>query len=361
MRPIRILVDTLADDGLLNAQMGNAREIISRLDPDNFHVSTFMLGRPDQRIAQRENTRLIQLPERRQTVRILSEFLLGAHDVLFYLKASPASKWYLSLRKKWRDRRVVVGTIESQCNLRNLDDFAPDALRLWEQTILRCDHLYSNSPYVQQSLSKEYGLNSEVIPTGADTRFFSPCWEKPRNSRPQVLFVGSLRLRKQPEMVLEAARRFPDADFRIVGEGPLGKKLLARAAHDKLKNVTLTGALGAEKLREEYRRADVFFFPSSFEGSPKVIVEAAACGLAVICRACYSPETVLHGVTGFQVNSDDELYSCLHLLLTGPNLRVKMGRAARELSRKFDWDVITRKWEETFFELAQREKLRRAS
>src|SRR6478609_6151707 len=100
MRPIRILVDTLADDGLLNAQMGNAREIISRLDPDNFHVSTFMLGPPDQRVAQRENTRLIQLPERRQTVRILSEFLLGAHDVLFYLKASPASKWYLCLRKR---------------------------------------------------------------------------------------------------------------------------------------------------------------------------------------------------------------------------------------------------------------------
>jgi glycosyltransferase involved in cell wall biosynthesis len=361
MRPIRILVDTLADDGLLNAQMGNAREIITRLDSDNFHVSTFMLGRPDARIAQRKNTRLIQLPERRQTVRILSEFLLGAHDLLFYLKASPASKWYLGLRKKWRDRRVVIGTIESQCNLRDLDDFAPDALRLWEQTILRCDRLYSNSPYVQQSLSKEYGFNSEVIPTGADTRFFTPCWEKLRNSRPQVLFVGSLRPRKQPGMVLKAAGRFPDADFKIVGEGPLGKELLTRMAQDGLRNVTLTGALGVEKLREEYRRADVFFFPSSFEGSPKVIVEAAACGLPVVCRACYSPETVLHGVTGFQVSSDSELYSCLHLLLASAGLRLRMGRAGRELSQRFDWDLITRQWEETFFELAQREELGRAS
>jgi glycosyltransferase involved in cell wall biosynthesis len=361
MRPIRILVDSLADDGLLNAQMGNAREIISRLDPDNFHVSTFVLGSPDPRIAGRKNTRLIQLPERRQTVRILSEFLLGAHELLFYLKASPASRWYLSLRKKWRDRRVTVGTIESQCNLHDLDDFAPNALRLWEHTILRCDRLYSNSPYVQQSLSYEYGLNSEVIPTGADTQFFSPDWDRPRNSRPQVLFVGSLRSRKRPEMLLEAAARFPEADFRTVGEGPLSKELLARIAHEKLRTVTLVGALGAEKLREEYRQADVFFFPSSFEGSPKVIVEAAACGLPVVCRASYSPETVLHGVSGFQANSDEELYSYLHLLLVSQELRLRMGRAGRELSHKFDWDSITRQWEKAFFELAHPESLGRAS
>ena len=83
MRPIRILVDSFADEGLLNAQMGNAREIICRLDPDIFHVSTFVLGKPDPRIATRKNTRLIQLPQRRQTVTILSEFLLGGHELLF--------------------------------------------------------------------------------------------------------------------------------------------------------------------------------------------------------------------------------------------------------------------------------------
>ena len=37
MTPVRILVDSLADHGLTNAQMTNAREIIRRLDPDRFH------------------------------------------------------------------------------------------------------------------------------------------------------------------------------------------------------------------------------------------------------------------------------------------------------------------------------------
>ena len=361
MRPIRILVDSFADEGLLNAQMGNAREIICRLDPDIFHVSTFVLGNPDPRIAERKNTRLIQLPGRRQTVRILSEFLTGAHELLFYLKASPASRWYLSLRKKWRDRRVTIGTIESQCNLKDLADFSPDAVRLWEQTILRCDRLYSNSANVQRSLKKEYGMSSEVIPTGADTQFFTPDWERPQNSRPQVLFVGSLRRLKRPEVLLQAAARFPGADFRIVGEGPWRTEIEVQVARQGLTNVTLTGTLGAEKLRDEYRRADVFFFPSAFEGSPKVIVEASACGVPVICRSCYSPETVLHGVTGYQADSDEEMYSFLQLLLNAAELRLRMGRAGRRHSEDFDWNVIAQQWAAAFSEIAEAKTSRYAS
>ena len=46
MNLCRILVDSLADKSLPNAQMANAREIIRRLDPARFHVSVFCLGEP---------------------------------------------------------------------------------------------------------------------------------------------------------------------------------------------------------------------------------------------------------------------------------------------------------------------------
>jgi glycosyltransferase involved in cell wall biosynthesis len=361
MRPIRILVDSFADEGLLNAQMGNAREIIRRLDPDLFHISTFVVGKPDPHITARKNTRLIQLPQRRQTVRILSEFLLGAHQLLFYIKSSPSSRWYLNLREKWPDRRVTVGTVESQCNLDELIEFAPEARRLWEQTVLRCDRLYSNSAYVQRSLLQEYGLHSEVIPTGADTRFYTPEWERPRNARPVVLFVGSLRNRKHPELMLVAASRFPQADFRIVGDGPMRSDLEIQIARQGLRNVTLPGPLGAEELREQYRGADVFFFPSTFEGSPKVIVEAAACGLPVICRDCYAAETVIHGSTGYQARSEEEMYSYLKILLDSEELRRSMGHIGRRLIQKFDWDSIAEQWASAFVELAGVQRLRYAS
>jgi glycosyltransferase involved in cell wall biosynthesis len=361
MRPLRILVDSFADAGLPNAQMGNAREIVCRLDPEYFHVSMFVLGPPDPRILARKNTRLIQLPQRKQTVKILTEFLWGGHQLLFYMKASPASRWYLSLRRKWKDGRTTVGTVESQSNLKDQPTIAPEAIRLYEQTVLRCDHLFSNSCIVQRSLLREYGLSSQIIPTGVDTQFFTPDWERPPNPRPQVLFVGSLREFKQPQFLLSAAVRFPQADFRIAGAGPLGPGLAARITRDKLTNVALLGQLSSRQLREEYRRADVFLFPSEWEGSPKVLLEAAACGLPVLARDNYSPETVVHGTTGYQAASDDELYLRLGTLLANRNLRSRLGHAGRLHSLTFDWDVIAAHWAATFSQLAREHQLRQAS
>lgn len=361
MQPIRVLIDTFADAGLINAQMGNAREIIRRLDPDLFHVSAFMVGEPDSCIAARKNTRLIQLPRRRQTVKILSEFLTGDHELLFYMKASPASRWYSSLRRKWRDHRVTVGTIEAQCDFELDPRISQEAIRLWETTILRCDHLYSNCGFVRRSLQQKYGRDSGIVPTGADTRFFTPVWERPPNTRLRVLFAGSLFQRKHPDVLLTAAAQFPQADFRLVGAGYMRAELEARAAREGLNNVTFAGALGAGPLREEYRHADIFFFPSTFEGSPKVIVEAAACGLPVIVRNSYAPETVIHGVTGFQAATDEGMFSYLRLLLGDSELRRKQGRASRQHSLNFDWNSIAAQWAKTFAELAPSRQLRRAS
>src|SRR5581483_8805919 len=207
------LVDSFADKGLTNAQMSNAREIIRRLDPERFQVTTFHVSEPDETIAKRPNTSLIRLPQRRQTPRIFKQFLSGSQDIVFYVKASPAAKWYLKLRRRWNDKRVAIGTVESRSDLRDQPTIASQAVRLWEQTILRSDLLFSNSQAVRQNLEHEYGLRSEVVPTGVDTNFFSPAWDRAGNRRPRVLFVGALRKLKEPDTVLDAAARFPHAEF----------------------------------------------------------------------------------------------------------------------------------------------------
>jgi glycosyltransferase involved in cell wall biosynthesis len=360
LRPIRVLVDSFADAGLLNAQMGNAREIVSRLDPECFHVSMFARGQADDRIAERPNTRLIRLPERRQTAWILREFLWGRHQILFYLKSSPAARWYLRARRKWKDARTAIGTVESQSDLKNEPSIASEQIRLWEQTILCCDRLYSNSRSVQASLEREYGLRSEIIPTGVDTNFFIPDNQR-RCQRPRVLFAGSLRTYKQPQLMVDAAARFPQADFRIAGEGPLASELVSRAAIEGVKNLELLGALSAEKLREEYQSADIFLFPSTWEGSPKVILEAAACGLPVIARNNYSPETVVDGVTGYQASSEESVFAHLQRLIQNAGLRRELGRNGRRLSEKYDWGLITAQWQEVFMQAVSRSEFRKAS
>jgi glycosyltransferase involved in cell wall biosynthesis len=164
------------------------------------------------------------------------------------------------------------------------------------------------------------------------------------------LFVGSLRPFKGPRVVLEAARRFPFADFVIVGDGIMREELGRDSA--TLANVELKGELSAERLVEEYRCSDVFLFPSRWEGSPKVVAEAAACGLPVVARSDYEPETVIDGETGLLGADDAEVLSHLERLLASRDLRQRMGRRARSHIARFDWDLITMQWEGIFLSLA---------
>jgi glycosyltransferase involved in cell wall biosynthesis len=325
MKPLHILVDSLADEGLTNAQMINAREIVRRLAPERFKVTMFVHGSPDPEISARPNTHLIQLPDRLQTIPLLARFLFGSQDILFYLKASPASRWYLKFRSR-RDRRcIIVGTIESQSDWRD-ETMNPQTIRLIEETILRCDYLFSNSGFVQRSLETNYGLPSEVVPTGVDLEFFAPNFARLANARPRVLFVGSLRPFKGPQVVLDAAQRFPQADFVLVGGGVMDRELRDRAK--ALPNVVLRGSLGRLAVRDEYRAADICLFPSHWEGSPKVLMEAAASGLAIVARTDYEPESVIDGKTGFLGTTPEEL---IH----------RLGQ------------LIARQWEESFTRLAQ--------
>lgn len=348
MKPIRLLVDSFADADEFNSQMTNARDIVARLDPERFHVTLFLCGRPHESLAARPGTRFINLGEKRQTLRILPEFLWGRHAILFYIKASPAAKLYMRLRRRWRDMRTVIGSIESQSDILQDETVKEEQIRLWQQTVLRSDVLFSNSAFVRASLQRHYDRESEVIPTGVDTKFFTPAWDRPPNEHPRVLFVGSLRRFKGPQLLIAAASQFPQVDFVIVGNGPLEAELRSEIKKRALTNCELAGGRYGLELREQYRRADIFMFPSRWEGSPKVILEAASSGLPVLARKDYEPESVLHGETGFLGGSDVEVFENLKTLLANAELRRNMGRASRSLSERFDWDIITRQWEQVF-------------
>jgi glycosyltransferase involved in cell wall biosynthesis len=330
--------------------MINAREIVARLDADRFCVTMFVRGNPAEEIRRRPNTRLIRLPGRLQTIPLFAQFLFGRQQILFYMKASPASRWYLRLRSLSPNRCTIVATVESQTDWQD-DTVGSETKRLVEETVLRCDYLFSNSEFVKRSLEKNYGISSEVIPTGVDTDFFTPGSGRPQNPRPRVLYVGSLRSFKGPQVVLDAAQRYPGAEFVIVGAGVMAQELRERAK--ALPNVTMRGSLGRSEVRDEYRAADIFLFPSRWEGSPRVLMEAAASGLPVIARKDYEPESVIDGKTGFLAASDEELIAALAQLLSQPDLCRTFGQSGHAHIARFSWDLITRQWESVFTRLAR--------
>ena len=96
-------------------------------------------------------------------------------------------------------------------------------------------------------------------------------------------------------------------------------------------------------------QAGVFVLPSRFEGMPNALLEAMAVGLAVVVTdASPGPlEVVEAGVSGLVVPSDEPaaLADALDRLSDQPQLRERLGAAARETLRQSDWPVVGPIWE----------------
>jgi glycosyltransferase involved in cell wall biosynthesis len=207
-------------------------------------------------------------------------------------------------------------------------------------------------------MREEFGLDLEVVPIGVDTSGFTPVDRTPRTLPVRVLYVGSLQPRKQTHLVLDLAKYCgrESAEFHIIGEvigsQDYKKGLEKRKAEEELDHVHFHGRQTQREVTHWMRECDIFVLPSRLEGTPKVIFEAAASGLPCVIFKDYHTPSVLHGVTGFQVDTFEEMLSTLQLLIGDKTLRQRMGEEAVKHIRQYDWVLVTKQWEEVFKKVA---------
>ena len=100
---------------------------------------------------------------------------------------------------------------------------------------------------------------------------------------------------------------------------------------------------GSEKI-EQFRRADLFVYPSYHEGMPMAVIEAMACGLPVIATQVGGlPDLVLPGVNGLLVpaGQPDQLANAIQQLIADPQLRYAMQTRSLQLAQeKFDIEKL---------------------
>jgi len=96
-----------------------------------------------------------------------------------------------------------------------------------------------------------------------------------------------------------------------------------------------------------YARSNIVALPSFYEGLPTSLIEAAACGRALITsdiRGCR--DVVSHGVNGLLVKPGDPiaLADAIEQLVKAPKLRKQMGQRAREqVEQEFSADIVNHK------------------
>ena len=97
-----------------------------------------------------------------------------------------------------------------------------------KEIALNSDYVYSVSKYVAETAEKRYGIKTPVMYVGVDTKVFQPAENKKEEStsKLKVLYVGSFQRRKRAYLVIEAAKRFPDIEFHLIGSGPLESSVL---------------------------------------------------------------------------------------------------------------------------------------
>jgi glycosyltransferase involved in cell wall biosynthesis len=120
------------------------------------------------------------------------------------------------------------------------------------------------------------------------------------------------------------------------------------------RDISFIGFVKDSHLPSLYRAADLFAFPSLYEGFGMPILEAMACGTAVVCSNLSSmPEVAGDAAILFDPYNEEDICLKMEQLLSDEHLREQCVMKGIERSRMFSWsntaaktlDVIRRTWE----------------
>ena len=172
-----------------------------------------------------------------------------------------------------------------------------------------------------------------------------------KSATPTIVFVGRLRRYKGVDWVIRTLprviARVPGARLIVIGDGPhAGELKLAAARLGVAHAVAFLGFLPRAEKARRLREAWLLVQPSPKEGWGLTVIEASACGTAVV--AADSPglrDSVRNGETGLLVRFGDDaaLAAAFERVLTDPALRGSLAAAGLKWAARFTWSDCARR------------------
>ena len=204
----------------------------------------------------------------------------------------------------------------------------------------------------------------EVIYCGVDRRFQPMPLEQIRETRARlglpdryVLCVGSLEPRKNLRRLLEAwpqvATKHPEVSLVLAG-GCNTTAFADAGLPQNLERVKFTGYLTDADLPTVYSGAEVFIYPSIYEGFGLPVVEAMACGAPVITSNITSlPEVGADACEYVDPLDTDSIATAMNQLLSNPVRKDELRRLGFERAKRFTWEDSARLHRDVLMEAAQ--------
>jgi glycosyltransferase involved in cell wall biosynthesis len=164
-----------------------------------------------------------------------------------------------------------------------------------------------------------------------------------------LLFVGSLNKRKNENLLIEIFESLQshnvDVTLIIIGDG-INRKSLISSAEENSKDsqkIIFIKNVHYDAISDYFSLADIFVFPSSYEGTPKVIIEAMGCGLPIVASNINAHKNIISTCNGVLVEDfSADAYTAAILSIYGDPYRIsQISRTNVELvSQKMTWSIV---------------------
>lgn len=204
---------------------------------------------------------------------------------------------------------------------------------------IKADRITTVSNFTKEELKKYLNIdttNVDVIYSGVDEEWFKIDRKEKVHKAPYILYVGNVKPHKNLITLVKAFLKIKNEiiyDLIIVGkkEGFItGDPQVVEYASSAKDRILFTGFIDKETLKQYYKQAAVFVFPSLYEGFglPPLEALAAGCPRVLCSNAASIPEVCGDMVEYFNPLDVEALANCIKL----PETQSKRGH-----EKFFDW------------------------
>ena len=274
------------------------------------------------------------------------------HDLSFekYPEFYSASKnyWHFSMNPKKQARKTdkIIAVSESTKNdLVGLYNINPEKIKV----------IYSG---VDLSLREARMSVANEMATKQSRDYAQETKARKKYNLPEkyILYLGTLEPRKNIVGLIKAfeifkrrrhSRMSPAENYKLVIAGSKGwlyRDIFKTVKNSPVKNdIIFTGFIDDEDKSILYSQAELFVYPSFYEGFGFPPLEAMACGTPVITSNFSSlPEAVGDAAIMINPYNLDELYRAMETVLNDDKLKDTLIKKGFEQTKKFSWQKCAR-------------------
>lgn len=241
--------------------------------------------------------------------------------------------------------------------------------RFVKKSVNRSDHIITISDSTKQSIIKHYNISSKditVINPAVNLQIYKPARIKEIQAVKKkygidgkyLLYMGTIEPRKNIAGIIRAYKSLPESvrsTYRLVlagGKGWLDDEIDQLISESNPEQIVKTGYIDEQDAPILYSGAEIFIYPSFYEGWGMQILESMACGTPVITADNSSlPEAGGKAATYVRAGDDVGLTKAIEGLLGHKDLYKKKVEAGIEHSKQFTWEESGEQLKKVFEEL----------